>query len=64
MSSTAESSTAGRAQDPGAALDLVRLGLEPDRHAIPRWHRRRGGGPRGVVIHKDFDDPLSEFDEP
>jgi len=99
MSSTAESSTAGRARDPDAALDLVRLelvaakeelakerqrvtnleqriaaveaqalqlqrGLEPDRrHAISRWCRR-GGGPRGVMIHKDFDDPLPEFDEP
>ncbi|MCA9704393.1 MAG: hypothetical protein KDK70_00930 [Myxococcales bacterium] len=33
--------------------------LEP---TVSRWHRRRGGGPRGIVIHDDFDEPLSEFD--
>lgn len=31
--------------------------------AISRWKRRRGGGPRGIRLTADFNDPLPEFDE-
>ncbi|MCX4244724.1 hypothetical protein [Paraliomyxa miuraensis] len=31
--------------------------------AVSRWRRRPGGGPRGIRVHDDFDEPLPEFED-